>query len=522
MSMYAPETRPDAGLDLDTTDLAFYGLRMQPFQPAVDARFRWLGVRHRLIITELQSAIDRSSGLLILTGDAGIGKTTLTAALIESLDQEVDVATVQLPDSEPSELLRAVAEAFRLPTNFGSWEALLAALHETRPQHHKALLVIDDAHRLSGGLLDEIQRLCRPGTADGEPGPESALNVLLVGQQELEAVLAEPRQATQRWTVQALTPEEVGAYIAHRVRVCGASQNPFTAGAAYEVWALSGGVPRLVNALCERALLAGGQHAYATIDPDVVAQGAGRLGRSAPLPGELDRAEPPTAGAPRSSLARAAAGIAAGLALVVLTLTVARYFHSPGQTGTPALTVAADLTADVDREPKAPESLSESTMPISAAAPSVVAPVGVESGGAAPDGAARFAVGMNVGLQAATPPGPAESAKEPPVQHQATARPAESRPGRPESRRLPNRRRVAGMAAAPVVPAAGAAAGGSAIVEQPPAVPQPQPTPAGGVTPAPVPPGRSGAQAPPAAEGADPDPTAVIDWLLNERAARQR
>jgi general secretion pathway protein A len=516
-AMKYPETPLDIGIDFDA-DLSFYGLGVKPFRPTVEPRFFWLGARHREGLATLESAVRRGAGLVVVTGEAGIGKTTLTNALIDRLGETAVVAAVRYPSLEPRDFFRVIASAYRLRAAVGSREAFLAEmgefLAECRRTGRPVLLVVDNAQSLSRELWEEIRQLCGLAGGDPETGSGGALSVLLAGQQELDGVLAEldlARRVTLRWVVEPLTADEVAAYVAHRLEVAGLAESPFGPEAVRQVWALSRGVPRLVNAVCEQALLAGGRLASATIGPDLVTQAAGRLATPGPTWERVERRGNGTPAVRRSSggLRRPAAAVAAGLALIALTGAVAWHLWPAGRPDTVLRALAPTLAAEPAREER-PATL-EAAAGASGLAVSPPPRSGAESAEPRPEPATQSAH-------------PASPVPEPARPLAATAGAAEPAPASRAETNAPatSVRPVEMVPVLRATPPARPAARGTAVAKRGRALPERPPARArDDSTDAPVA-ARSPLTRGDAARGADPDPTAVIDWLLNERAARER
>jgi type II secretory pathway predicted ATPase ExeA len=263
--------------------LSYYGLHVEPFQQNLDPRFLWIGERSGGALAALKSGVRENKGLLLLTGDVGTGKTTLTNALIEALSDEVDVAKIPYPRLDPLDFFRVLATAYSLTAPVGSREMFLVALERFLSQAavkaRSVLLVVDEAQSLSPELFEEIWSLAATARA---------VNVLLVGQTELKAMLSRaeaagggPRVAITR-TIDPLAAGEVGAYIEHRLRVAGATQTPFGPDAIHAIFALSRGIPRVINAICDLALLSGCERGLPTIDSETIRNCGSRLGVSEP------------------------------------------------------------------------------------------------------------------------------------------------------------------------------------------------------------------------------------------------
>jgi general secretion pathway protein A len=259
--------------------LSHYGLAEPPFAITPDPRFVFLSERHRDALAHLMYGIGQggSGGFVQLTGEVGTGKTTLCRLVLEQLPENVRVALVLNPKQTPLELLETVCEELHIeaPGKRRSLKMQIDSLNEYLLQAYaqdlRVVLIIDEAQELSRELLEQIRLL-----TNLETSTQKLLQIVLLGQPELRETLARPalRQLSQRITARYhLTPlqvQETGAYLRHRINIAGASVFPFEEAAVRRLHALSGGVPRLLNVLGERALLAGYVHGRNRIDTRMV------------------------------------------------------------------------------------------------------------------------------------------------------------------------------------------------------------------------------------------------------------
>lgn len=259
--------------------LSHYGLAEAPFAITPDPRFVFLSERHRDALAHLMYGIGQggSGGFVQLTGEVGTGKTTLCRLVLEQLPENVRVALVLNPKQTPLELLETICEELHVqaPGRRRSLKTQIDVLNDYLLQAYgqdlRVVLIIDEAQELSRELLEQVRLL-----TNLETSTQKLLQVVLLGQPELRATLARPalRQLSQRITARyhltPLQPAETGAYLRHRVNVAGASVFPFEDAAVRRLHALSGGVPRLLNVLGDRALLAGYVHGRNRIDAGLV------------------------------------------------------------------------------------------------------------------------------------------------------------------------------------------------------------------------------------------------------------
>jgi general secretion pathway protein A len=259
--------------------LRHYGLHEPPFSITPDPRFVHLSERHRDALAHLLFGIDQGGGggFVQLTGEVGTGKTTLSRLLLERLPEHARVALVLNPRQNPVELLETICEELHvdIEARRGSAKALVDALNayllDAYAQGLRVVLLIDEAQNLPADTLEQVRLL-----TNLETDTQKLLQILLLGQPELRALLARPelRQLAQRITarfhLQPLDAAETDAYLRHRWRVAGGTRFPFDAKAVRRLHARAGGVPRLLNVIAERALLAGYARDAAAIDAKLV------------------------------------------------------------------------------------------------------------------------------------------------------------------------------------------------------------------------------------------------------------
>lgn len=241
----------------------YFGLAESPFSIAVNPRYLFMSQRHREALAHLLYGVG-TGGFILLTGEVGTGKTTLTRCLLEQLPEGTDVAIVLNPALDALELLAAVCDelGIRHRGHGSTLKELTDSLHRFLLDNHargrRTVLLIDEAQHLGHAVLEQIRLLTNLETHD-----EKLLQIILVGQPELAVLLQRPelRQLNQRITARFnLTPldrRETRSYIRHRLEVAGlpADRELFPPGVAARVHRLTGGIPRLINLLCDRVLL---------------------------------------------------------------------------------------------------------------------------------------------------------------------------------------------------------------------------------------------------------------------------
>jgi general secretion pathway protein A len=242
---------------------SFFGLNEKPFSITPDPRYLFLSERHGEALAHLVYGVTESGGFIQLTGEVGTGKTTLCRTLLlNRVPSNADVAVVLNPQLSALEFLEAICEELgvKVPKRKGSIKALIDALNRYLLDAHadgrRTILVVDEAQNLAPEVLEEVRLLTNLETAK-----QKLLQIILIGQPELRELLArnDLRQLAQRITgryhLEPLSPEETDQYIEHRLQVAGALGKVFDAGAKRTVFRLSQGVPRLINVICDRALL---------------------------------------------------------------------------------------------------------------------------------------------------------------------------------------------------------------------------------------------------------------------------
>lgn len=242
---------------------SFFGLNEKPFSITPDPRYLFMSERHGEALAHLVYGVTESGGFIQLTGEVGTGKTTLCRSLLlNRMPGNADVAVVLNPQLSAPEFLEAICEelGIEVPAPGGSIKALINALNEhllaAHAEGRRTILIVDEAQNLAPDVLEEVRLLTNLETAK-----QKLLQIILIGQPELRELLArnDLRQLAQRITgryhLEPLTREETDQYIEHRLQVAGALGEVFDAGAKRAVFKLSQGVPRLINVICDRALL---------------------------------------------------------------------------------------------------------------------------------------------------------------------------------------------------------------------------------------------------------------------------
>jgi general secretion pathway protein A len=242
---------------------SFFGFRENPFNLTPDPRYLFLSQYHKEALEILLDAIRKRKGLVTVTGDIGTGKTTLCRTLLKELDSSTKSALIFNSFISDLEILETISQEFAVEktsiarTKKDYFAALNRFLLQTFHRGDNAVLLIDEAQNLSSSVLRQILRLC-----ELEAAGEKLIQVILVGQSELSEVLALPslkvlsERIKATYYLKPLEPNDIGRYINHRLGVAGGGGNvQFTEGASGKIYSYSGGNPRRINAVCDRALL---------------------------------------------------------------------------------------------------------------------------------------------------------------------------------------------------------------------------------------------------------------------------
>jgi general secretion pathway protein A len=254
----------------------FYGLLRAPFEMTPDPAFLYLGDTHREGLATLVYGVRSRKGFVLLTGEVGTGKTTLLHALLAQLDASTASAFIFNPSLESLDFFRVLFDEFGIQKPCRTKAEYLLALNhfliERLQQNDTALLIVDEAQKLSPEMLEEIRLLSNLETPSSK-----LLQIMLVGQPELNEILSRPglRQLRQRIVLRhhlvPFTAPEVDAYIDERLGLAGYSgKGIFKRSARREIFAFSEGLPRLINIVCDGAMLAGYSRGKAVLGGDVI------------------------------------------------------------------------------------------------------------------------------------------------------------------------------------------------------------------------------------------------------------
>jgi general secretion pathway protein A len=264
---------------------SFFGLNEKPFSITPDPRYLFLSERHAEALAHLVYGVNEAGGFIQLTGEVGTGKTTVVRSLLAQAPKHAEIALILNPRMSPAEFLLAICEELGLSVPAGSERSLkdlvdLLSRHllKAHAEGKRIVLVVDEAQNLATEVLEQVRLL-----TNLETETQKLLQIILIGQPELRELLGrvELRQLAQRITgryhLDPLSDDEAAAYVRHRLRVAGATREIFGNGALREIQRLSGGVPRLINIISDRALLGAFTEDRHVVSASVVRRAAGEV-----------------------------------------------------------------------------------------------------------------------------------------------------------------------------------------------------------------------------------------------------
>ena len=256
----------------------FFGFNAKPFSLVPNPNYLYLSTKHGHALTFLEYGLSEKIGFVMLTGEIGIGKTTLIRYMLNQVESDMDVTVIFNTNIRSHDLINLILSELEIEYNDGiskakALEVLYDFLVQKYAAKRKVLLIIDEAQNLSDEVLEEIRMLSNLQTDE-----EMLLQIMIVGQPNLREKIQNPRleQFAQRISVSyhlsAMTKEETGAYIAHRLKKAGGSPGIFSLNFIEKIFEISGGIPRTINLLCDAALLYGYADGTKKIGLDILEQ----------------------------------------------------------------------------------------------------------------------------------------------------------------------------------------------------------------------------------------------------------
>jgi general secretion pathway protein A len=254
--------------------LKYWGLQQYPFENVPDPAFMYYSPAYEEALARLVYAVRRNKGISLLTGEVGCGKTTLSRVLIRQLaETEFDIGLITNPSLTPIDFLKETLNQLDISSPSDSKADLLKLLNnrmiENAQNGRSTLLIVDESQLLSRDTLEEIRLLLNFQLND-----RHLLNLLLIGQPELRDMIKGYKQLDQRIAVRyhlnPLSTEEAKNYTIFRLNKAGRADSLFTAAAMEEIYNASAGIPRVINKICDLALLVGSGQGVALIDVDII------------------------------------------------------------------------------------------------------------------------------------------------------------------------------------------------------------------------------------------------------------
>jgi len=264
--------------------LKYLGLEEKPFSISPDPDFLYMSEFHREALAHLLYGISNDGCLILLTGEVGTGKTTVCRCLLEQLTDSTDVALILNPRLSVIDLLATICDELEIPDDDDdkSVKTYIDKLNKhllvSHAKHRNVALIIDEAQNLSIDVLEQLRLL-----TNLETNKQKLLKIILLGQPELKKMLESPevsqinQRITSRYHLLPLNRDDVFSYVHHRLAVVGGSERLFSDAAINQIYKLSHGIPRLINILCDRALLGAYVESKRQVNVKTVNKAAGEV-----------------------------------------------------------------------------------------------------------------------------------------------------------------------------------------------------------------------------------------------------
>lgn len=239
--------------------LDYYGLKEKPFHGSANPNYFWLGEGQSEAISILNYGIETGDGITVLTGDIGTGKTTLVKFLARHHNHEFKIANIDDSNIESADFLYFIADSLNLPHSFDDKKSFFKYVEEEYSKTKKRMLIIlDEAHRSTKSLLGDLDLMAKI-----KRGKKPLINLVLVGQKSLIELIKElPRYDIKQKApiicyLRSLTKSETNEYIKHRLKIAGTKRKLFSPRAIGKIFQYAGGIPRVINTICDHALMIG-------------------------------------------------------------------------------------------------------------------------------------------------------------------------------------------------------------------------------------------------------------------------
>lgn len=259
----------------------YFGFKEEPFSIAPDPQFLYMSERHREALAHLIYGMKADSGFVLLTGEVGTGKTTVCRCLLGQIPDNSEIAFILNPKLSVIELLATICDELNIAYHEGRVSVKVFVdlinrfLLDAHAKGHQTVLIIDEAQNLSVDVLEQIRLL-----TNLETDKHKLLQVIMLGQPELNQILSRPelrqlaQRVTARYHLEPLLKQELEGYLQHRLAVAGVERSLFPRLSINKLYVLTGGVPRLINLLCDRALLGAYVKGQSTISPELLKEAA--------------------------------------------------------------------------------------------------------------------------------------------------------------------------------------------------------------------------------------------------------
>jgi general secretion pathway protein A len=344
----------------------YFGFKEAPFSIAPDPRYLYMTAQHREALAHLVYGLNSEGGCILLTGEVGTGKTTICRCLLEQIPEQANVALLLNPKVSEIELLETICDELDIsyPDTDNSVKTYTDRIYEfliaSNRKNEKTVLIIDEAQNLGSKVLEQLRLL-----TNLETNQRKLLQIIILGQPELLDILARPelRQLAQRITarfhLQPLTRGEVKAYVSHRLAIAGQNIQLFPENSIKLLYKLSGGVPRLINTICDRSLLGAYVENQYSVHPAIIKKAALEVF------GELKNVEKKQ----RNRRWLYPAAITAGIVVIIITFIFYQTLspldeQETAVAATPSLTQTDDMISELDsirieQEEKSPADADE-------------------------------------------------------------------------------------------------------------------------------------------------------------------